>query len=63
MDDWVLLDLVPHSVAAGRGWYTGTVHAPGGALIASLTQETLFRRIRPQTPGLAAPDPPSAPAG
>ncbi len=58
MDDWVLLDLVPRSVAAGRGWYMGTVHAPGGALIASLTQETLFRRIRPQTPGL-----PSGPAG
>ena len=44
MDDWVLMDLVPHSVAACRGWYTGTVHDRGGRLVASLTQETLARR-------------------
>jgi len=44
MDDWVLMDLVPHSVAAARGWYTGTVHDRGGRLVASLTQETLARR-------------------
>ena len=43
LDDWVLLDLVPHSVAGGRGWYTGTVHSAGGVLGASLTQEALFR--------------------
>jgi acyl-CoA thioesterase-2 len=44
MDRWVLIDLVPHSVAGGRGWYTGTVHGADGALAASITQETLFRR-------------------
>jgi acyl-CoA thioesterase-2 len=55
MDRWVLLDLVPRSVAGGRGWYTGTVHGVDGALAASLTQETLFRqgpagpRIRTRT--------------
>jgi acyl-CoA thioesterase-2 len=46
MDDWVLLDLVPQSVAGGRGWYTGTAHSRGGGLVASLTQETLFRARR-----------------
>ena len=46
LDEWVLMDLVPHSVAAGRGWYTGSLFAPDGTLVASLTQETLFRRRR-----------------
>jgi len=43
MDDWVLMDLVPHTVAASRGWYTGTVHDSAGRLAASLTQEVLTR--------------------
>jgi acyl-CoA thioesterase-2 len=42
MDDWVLLDLVPRTVADGRGWYQGTVHDRRGTLVASLTQEALF---------------------
>jgi acyl-CoA thioesterase-2 len=46
LDEWVLMDLVPHTVAAGRGWYTGTIHGHDGVLAASLTQETLFRRPR-----------------
>jgi acyl-CoA thioesterase-2 len=46
MDEWVLMDLVPHTVAAGRGWYTGTIHAHDGTLAASLAQETLFRTPR-----------------
>jgi acyl-CoA thioesterase-2 len=46
MNDWVLLDLAPHSVAGGRGWYTGTVHSAGGVLSASLAQETLYRNRR-----------------
>lgn len=46
MDDWVLMDLVPQTVAAGRGWYTGTIHTGGGVLAASLTQEVLFRTPR-----------------
>jgi acyl-CoA thioesterase-2 len=45
MDDWVLLDLVPHSVAGGRGWYTGTAHSRDGVLGSSLAQETLYRSI------------------
>lgn len=47
LDDWVLLDLVPHTVSAGRGWYTGTIHTRDGVLGASLTQEALFRAPRP----------------
>ncbi|MFI0355987.1 acyl-CoA thioesterase [Actinomadura sp. 9N407] len=46
MDEWVLMDLVPQTVSAGRGWYTGTIHAHDGTLAASLTQETLFRTPR-----------------
>jgi len=44
LDDWVLVDLVPHTAAYGRGWYTGTVHTRDGVLGASLTQESLFGR-------------------
>jgi acyl-CoA thioesterase II len=46
MDDWTLMDLVPHNVAASRGWYTGTLHDRAGRLVASLTQETLARPRR-----------------
>jgi acyl-CoA thioesterase-2 len=46
LDDWVLVDLVPHTVARGRGWYTGRVMARDGRLGASLAQETLFRPPR-----------------
>ena len=46
MDDWVLMDLVPHSLAASRAWYTGTLHDRAGALVASLTQEVLARPRR-----------------
>ena len=53
MDNWVLLDLVPHSTAGGRGWYTGTVHSVGGRLSASLAQETLYRARRAGGPPAA----------
>jgi acyl-CoA thioesterase II len=43
LDDWVLMDLAPRTVAAGRGWYTGAVTTRDGALAASLVQESLFR--------------------
>ncbi|WP_289009437.1 acyl-CoA thioesterase domain-containing protein [uncultured Thermomonospora sp.] len=46
MDEWVLMDLVPHTVAGGRGWYTGTLHTARGVLVASLAQEALFRAPR-----------------
>jgi len=41
-DDWMLLDLVPHTVGHGRGWYTGSVFLADGTLAASLAQESLF---------------------
>ncbi|WP_312858077.1 acyl-CoA thioesterase [Pseudonocardia pini] len=44
MDEWVLLDVVPRTVGQGRGWYTGTAHDSAGRLVASLTQEALFRK-------------------
>ncbi|MGY1615489.1 acyl-CoA thioesterase [Geodermatophilus sp. SYSU D00691] len=43
LDDWVLMDLVPHTVSAGRGWYSGSLTTADGTLAASLAQETLFR--------------------
>jgi len=44
MDDWVLVDLVPHTVAAGRGWYSGAVYGADGVRVASIAQEALFSR-------------------
>lgn len=46
LDEWVLQDLRPGSTAAGRGWYSGSLHDEQGVHVASLTQETLFRRPR-----------------
>jgi acyl-CoA thioesterase-2 len=51
LDEWVLIDLVPHTAAGGRGWYTGTITDRDGRLRASLTQETLFRRRPVQAAG------------
>lgn len=47
LDDWVLVDLSPHTVGGGRGLYSGTVYSRGGVLGASLAQETLFRKVGP----------------
>lgn len=46
LDSWVLMDLRPGSTASGRGWYTGSVYDEQGVHVASLVQETLFRRPR-----------------
>jgi acyl-CoA thioesterase-2 len=46
LDDWVLMELLARSVAAGRGWYTGTVFDSRGTAVASIAQESLFRRRR-----------------
>lgn len=43
LDEWVLMDLAPHSTARGRGFYTGTIRGADGTLGASLAQEALFR--------------------
>jgi acyl-CoA thioesterase-2 len=43
-DDWVLMDMAPGSVAAGRGYYTGSISTVDGTLAASFAQESLFRR-------------------
>ena len=42
LDDWVLVDLVPQTVADGRGWYTGTFYGADGVRLASIAQEALF---------------------
>lgn len=44
MDGWTWQDLTPRTVAGGRGWYTGTIHAADGTRIASVAQEQLFSR-------------------
>lgn len=51
LDEWVLIDLVPHAAGGGRGWYTGTISGRDGGLRASLAQETLFRRRPVQAAG------------
>jgi acyl-CoA thioesterase II len=43
LDDWVLMDMRPGTVAAGRGFYTGSVTARDGTLAATFVQESLFR--------------------
>lgn len=47
VSDWMLMDLVPHTLSAERMWYTGTIHDRSGALAASLAQELLTRPRRP----------------
>jgi len=42
MDGWTWQDLTPQTVAGGRGWYTGSVHAADGSRVASIAQEQLF---------------------
>ena len=44
--EWVLMDLAPRAVSRGRSMYDGTLWRPDGTLVASLTQETLYRRRR-----------------
>jgi acyl-CoA thioesterase-2 len=43
LDDWVLMDMRPGTVAAGRGWYTGSITTADHRHVASFAQETLFR--------------------
>ncbi|MGY1771282.1 acyl-CoA thioesterase [Blastococcus sp. SYSU D00813] len=46
LDDWVLMDHVGSSVAAGRGWYTSTLFDRSGAALASAAQEMVVREAR-----------------
>jgi acyl-CoA thioesterase-2 len=46
LDEWVLCDLTPVSVAGGRGLYTESLFDRGGRLLATVAQEALFRRPR-----------------
>jgi acyl-CoA thioesterase-2 len=50
LDDWVLVDLVPHTAAGGLGWYTGAFYGTDGIRLASLAQEALFKTIRTGNP-------------
>jgi len=50
LDDWVLIDLVPHTVSGGRGWYTGAFYDRDGARLASIAQESLFTDHSHRTP-------------
>ena len=51
MDDWTWQELTPHTVAGGRGWYTGAVYTPDGTRVASIAQEALFRTRLATTAG------------
>jgi acyl-CoA thioesterase II len=43
MNEWVLFDYHPQVSGRGRGWYTGSLFTRDGSLVASITQESLFR--------------------
>lgn len=43
MNDWTLTDYVPGSAGFGRGWYSGSIYAHDGTLVASVAQEMLVR--------------------
>ena len=49
--EWVLMDLTPRAVSRGRSMYDGTLWRPDGTLVASLTQETLYRARRVRARG------------
>jgi acyl-CoA thioesterase-2 len=46
MDDWVLMDNVGTTLAAARGWYSGTLYDRSGAALASIAQEMVIREAR-----------------
>lgn len=46
VDQWMLLDLKPVSVAGARGVFMGTIHDRAGTLAASIAQEALLRSRR-----------------
>lgn len=46
VSDWLLVDFATSTVGSGRGHYVGTIWRPDGTLVASLAQETLYRRPR-----------------
>lgn len=43
LDDWVLMDLQPESIAGGRGTYTGRIFGRDGRLAAGIAQESVWR--------------------
>ena len=43
---WLLMDLQARAVSRGRGHYTGGLWTQDGTLVATLAQETLYRRPR-----------------
>jgi acyl-CoA thioesterase-2 len=54
-EEWMLMDLRPRSVAYGRGLYHGDITDSSGVLLASISQQVLFRKRR--AGGGAAPRP------
>lgn len=48
--DWMLMEMVPVSVAGGRGLYVGHLFTRAGQLVATLSQESLFRPAATRAP-------------
>jgi acyl-CoA thioesterase-2 len=46
MDGWIWQEMRPETAAGGRGWYTGACYRPDGTRVASIAQESLFRKVR-----------------
>lgn len=49
-DDWLLMDLKPHTTSSGRGLYSGHMFDQGGQLVATLAQECLFDNTATDSP-------------
>ncbi len=55
LDDWVLMDKQPESIAGGRGTYTGRIFGRDGTLAAGIAQESVYRVEREDGSGQNRP--------
>ena len=44
MNGWIWQHMRAETIAGGRGWYTGALYTPDGTRVASIAQESLFRK-------------------
>jgi acyl-CoA thioesterase-2 len=47
LDDWIFTDYTARAIAGNRGMYTGSLFDPTGLMVASVAQEALYRRFKP----------------
>lgn len=47
MQDWIFSDYTARAIAGNRGMYTGSLFDQNGLMVATVAQETLYRRFKP----------------